>query len=224
MELDIATMTTRQKLEILLTDIGLQTDVTEEDTNKEKITLMTIHASKGLEFNTVFLVGFEDGIFPLYSSIEAGDAEVEEERRLAYVAITRAERRLYLTNARSRMHQGQTKYNKISRFQEEIQASRLDIQSKGGSDKFVAGEFASVNKKPFFANSKPTPTKPTPKASTVNLGDSKLFIAGDKIIHDTMGEGIVVGSDGKTVTIAFGVEHGIKKLMAAHPAIKMRAK
>ncbi|MCL2559531.1 MAG: UvrD-helicase domain-containing protein, partial [Turicibacter sp.] len=142
-------MTTRQKLEILLTDIGLQTDVTERDVDAEKVTLMTIHAAKGLEFNTVFLVGFEDGIFPLYSSIEAGVAEIEEERRLAYVAITRAERRLYLTNARSRMHQGQTKYNKISRFQNEIDGSRLDIQG-GGS-----GEFARANKPPFFGASQP---------------------------------------------------------------------
>jgi len=213
MDLDIDIMTTRQKLEILLTDIGLQTDMIEEDTEKEKMTMMTIHASKGLEFNTVFLVGFEDGIFPLSSSIEAGEDEIEEERRLAYVAITRAERRLYITNARSRMYQGQTKYNRISRFQEEIQASRLDIQ--GG-----VGDFASANKTPFFANKKPA--KATPKVSTVKLRDGNLFVAGDKISHDTMGDGIVVGCDGKTITIAFGVEHGIKKLMAGHPALKLR--
>lgn len=216
MEFELDTMTTRQKLEILLTDIGLQTDATEEDKATEKITMMTIHAAKGLEFNTVFLVGFEDGIFPLYSSIEAGADEIEEERRLAYVAITRAERRLYITNARSRMHQGQMKYNKVSRFQDEIEKSRLDIQG-GGS-----GEFASVNKKPFFATNKPKPSKPAPKASSVDLGDAKTFTVGDKIIHDTLGDGVVVGSDGKSVTIAFSAEHGIKKLMAAHPAIKYR--
>ena len=211
MNIEIDEMTTYQKLEILLTDIGLQTDVTEENTQAEKITMMTIHASKGLEFNTVFLVGFEDGIFPLHSSIEAGEDEIEEERRLAYVAITRAERRLYITNARMRMHQGQTKYNKISRFQNEIDKSRLDIQ--GGS-----GEFASANKKPFFANSKPK----TPRVSNVNLTDVKSFTTGDKIVHDTLGSGIVIASDGKTVTIAFSPEHGVKKLMAAHPAIKPR--
>jgi len=210
MEVDISTMTTAQKLTILLTDIALQTDITEEDVDKEKITMMTIHASKGLEFNTVFLVGFEDGIFPLYSSIEAGVENIQEERRLAYVAITRAERNLYITNARSRMHQGQTKYNKISRFQEEIDISRLDIQ--GGS-----GTFASSNKTPFFSNK-----KLAPKVTTLKLGHAKLFVAGDKIIHDTLGDGVVIESDGKTVTIAFGAEHGIKKLMAGHPAIKLR--
>ena len=216
MDFDPDAMTTRQKLEILLTDIGLQTDVTEEDAATDKITMMTVHASKGLEFNTVFLVGFEDGIFPLHSSIEAGEDEIEEERRLAYVAITRAERQLYITNARSRMHQGQTKYNKISRFQNEIDHSRLDIQG-GGS-----GEFANANKKPFFTTSKPKPSKPAPKVSSVNLGDTKIFAVGDKISHDSWGDGVVVGSDGKIVTIAFSAEHGIKKLMAAHPAIKLR--
>ena len=216
MEIDIRAMTTHQKLEILLTDIALQTDVTEDDVDKEKMTMMTIHASKGLEFNTVFLVGFEEGIFPLSSSIDAGADEIEEERRLAYVAITRAKQRLYLTNARSRMYQGRTNYNQISRFQKEINDSRLDI--KGGG----TGGFASANKKPFFADTKSAPKKSVPKVSFVNLNEAPLLVAGDKIIHDTMGEGVVVSSDGKTVTIAFGAQHGIKKLMAGHPAIKMR--
>ena len=216
MDVEVDTLSTRQKLEILLTDIGLQTDVAEEDSDKAKITMMTVHASKGLEFDTVFLVGFEDGIFPLYSSIESGEDEIEEERRLAYVAITRAKRKLYITNARSRMHQGQTKYNKVSRFQNEIHSSRLDVQG-GGS-----GHFAQANKSPFFATNKPKPNAPTPKITPVSLGVAKSFSIGDKITHDTLGDGIVVGSEGKTVTIAFGAEHGIKKLIAAHPAIKRR--
>ncbi|MCL1989377.1 MAG: UvrD-helicase domain-containing protein [Defluviitaleaceae bacterium] len=216
LEVELETMPTRQKLDILMMDIGLQTDVTEEETATEKITLMTIHASKGLEFNTVFLVGFEDGIFPLYSAIEAGEAEVEEERRLAYVAMTRAERRLYLTSARSRLHQGQTKYNKVSRFQDEIDKSRLDIQSGG------FGGFASANKKPFFTTNQPMPTQPAPKVSTINLGDARAFAHGDKIMHDKLGPGVVISSDGDHVTIAFGAEHGIKKLKSGHPAIKLR--
>ena len=216
LDFELDTMTTRQKLEILLTDIGLQTDVTEEDANKEKVTMMTVHAAKGLEFNTVFLVGFEDGIFPLHSSIEAGEDEIEEERRLAYVAITRAERRLYITNARSRMHQGQKKYNKISRFQYEIKKSRLDI--KGGG----SGEFSSANKQPFFATTKPKPNKLMPKVSTIDLVDAKAFSIGDKVSHDTMGDGVVVGSDSERVTIAFSAEHGIKKFKSGHSAIKLR--
>ena len=216
MDVEFDTMTTHQKLEILLTDIGLQTDVTEDEVTTDKITLMTIHAAKGLEFNTVFLVGFEDGIFPLYSSIEAGEDAIEEERRLAYVAITRAERSLYITNARSRMYQGQTKYNRISRFQHEIEASRLDIQ--GGKP----GEFASANRTPFFTTNKPKPSKPTPKVTSVNLGEVKIFATGDKITHDKLGDGVVISTEKDKVTIAFGALHGIKKLKASHPAIKLR--
>ena len=213
MELDIAIISTRQKLEILLADIGLQTDVSSENVEKEKITLMTVHAAKGLEFDTVFLVGFEDGIFPLYSSIEAGENEIQEERRLAYVAITRAKRNLYITNSRSRIHQGKTKYNRISRFQEEIKKARLDVKFN------TTSEFSTVDKKPFFTtNIKAAP----PKDSMVKLGNAQLFTAGDKIIHDKLGEGVVINCEGENVTIAFGAKHGIKKLKSAHPALKLR--
>jgi len=216
MEFELDTMTTRQKLEILLTDIGLQTDVASEEATTEKITLMTVHAAKGLEFDTVFLVGFEDGIFPLHSSIKAGVDEVAEERRLAYVAITRAERKLYITNAQKRMHQGEMKYNPVSRFQNEIKRSRLDMQG-GHFD-----EFANANKTPFFTTSKPKPSKPTPTISSVNLGDAQVFAVGDKITHDIMGDGVVVGYQEDKVTIAFGAEHGIKKFKSNHLAIKLR--
>jgi len=212
LDVDIENMTNRQKLEILLADIALQTDVTEGDEDSDKITLMTIHASKGLEFDTVFLVGFEDGIFPLHSSIEAGLEELEEERRLAYVAITRAKRKLYITNARSRVHHGQTKYNPVSRFQKEITPARLEIIGQSGG-------FLAANKKPFNANAtKSEMIKPA--NAPVKLNSSSKFSPGDKIMHDTLGAGVVVSTDAKTVSIAFGVEHGIKKLIATHPAIK----
>jgi len=218
MELTAEQMTTSQKLEILLADIVLQTDVTEEDVNQEKVTMMTIHAAKGLEFDTVFLVGFEDGMFPLQSAIDSGDdAMLEEERRLAYVAVTRAKRRLYITNARSRMHQGRPVYHKISRFQDEINSERLEILS-GGS-----GDFAPANKSPFFAPNRSTvPTKPKPTIPKPALSADNPFATGDKIAHDKLGDGIVVATTGDTVTIAFSVEHGIKKLKAGHPAIKLK--
>ena len=209
-------MSTTQKLEILLADIALQTDVTEEDVEKEKVTMMTVHAAKGLEFNTVFIVGFEDGMFPLYSAIEEGEHALEEERRLAYVAVTRAERRLYITNARSRMHQGKTMYHKASRFQEEINDSRLEIL--GGT-----GEYTSSNKTPFFANQpRPAIKKPIPTVSTTKTSGPNPYQTGDKIIHEKLGDGTVVASMGDTITVAFSVEHGIKKLKAGHPAIKLK--
>ena len=115
---DLPTMT---KLIILLNDLMLQTDTeTEEEANESKVTLMTIHAAKGLEFPVVFICGFEDGIFPLRSAIEQGADDLEEERRLAYVAITRAEDLLFITNAQSRYQYGMRSANPESMFIREI--------------------------------------------------------------------------------------------------------
>ena len=217
MDTTVSDMSTTQKLEILLADIALQTDVTDDEAATEKVTMMTIHAAKGLEFNTVFIVGFEDGMFPLMSAID-DETLLEEERRLAYVAVTRAERRLYITNARSRMHQGKTMYHNISRFQKEIDDSRLEVI--GGS-----GEFASSNKTPFFANQpRPVVKKPIPTKTNVlaELGEPQLFAAGDKVFHDKFGDGVVVVCTGKIVTIAFSAEHGVKKLAAAYPGLSRK--
>ena len=216
LEISAEEMSTSQKLEILLADIALQTDVTEEEVEKEKVTMMTVHAAKGLEFNTVFIVGFEDGMFPLYSAIEEGEHALEEERRLAYVAVTRAERRLYITNARSRMHQGKTMYHKISRFQTEIDDTRLEVLGGGG-------EFTSANKTPFFTNQpRPAIKKPIPTVSTAKTSAPNPYQTGDKITHEKLGDGTVVASMGDTITVAFSVEHGIKKLKARHPAISLK--
>jgi len=234
LEFEIDKMTTGEKLAILLTDIGLQTDVVEDDgETTEKITLMTVHAAKGLEFNTVFLVGFEEGIFPLLSSITAGADEIAEERRLAYVAITRAKRRLFITSARERMHQGKMIHNSVSRFQEEIDTSRLDVQEDDG-------EFHSFRSfsddEPLLFNSRTSlPRKPKPMPSTAkmskpiakksantNSDGMRGFSVGNKITHDTMGDGVVVVNDGQRITIAFSAEHGIKKFKPDHPAIRLR--
>ena len=217
METSVEDMTTHQKLEILLTDIALQTDVTDADKEGEKVTLMTIHSAKGLEFDTVFLVGFEEGLFPLHAAIEEGPKAVEEERRLAYVAITRAKRQLYLTHAKSRMHLGHQNYNKASRFLGEIKDERLDAQDN------KVGSFSSGYNKPSALPVKTKKVVNAPKVSSVSLSNDNAFNSGDKVSHDTWGEGVVVASDGKTVTIAFSAEHGIKKLMAGHPAIKVRS-
>ncbi|MBQ1785407.1 MAG: UvrD-helicase domain-containing protein, partial [Turicibacter sp.] len=121
---DLSTMT---KLIILLNDLMLQTDTeTEEEANESKVTLMTIHAAKGLEFPVVFICGFEDGIFPLRSAIEQGDDDLEEERRLAYVAITRAEDLLFITNAQSRYQYGMRSANPESMFIREISDAYLN--------------------------------------------------------------------------------------------------
>lgn len=111
----------------LLEEIALVADIDSLDENEERTILMTIHAAKGLEFKNVYLIGMEDGLFPSNMSITGGDAEIEEERRLAYVAITRAKETLTITTARARMLNGETKYNPVSRFVQEIPRELFDI-------------------------------------------------------------------------------------------------
>src|SRR5699024_6515383 len=113
-----------EKLTIFLNDLALLSDVDQYEEETTQVTLMTLHAAKGLEFPVVFLIGMEENLFPL-SRAMMEEKELEEERRLAYVGITRAEEKLYLTNAFSRTLYGRTQYNPISRFVEEIDEELL---------------------------------------------------------------------------------------------------
>ncbi len=111
----------------LLEEIALVAEIDNVNDSDDITLLMTIHSAKGLEFKNVYLIGMEDGLFPSYMSITAGDMEIEEERRLAYVAITRAKESLTITTARARMVNGQTQYNPVSRFVHEIPRELFDI-------------------------------------------------------------------------------------------------
>lgn len=207
-------LSTLVKLTILLNDLMLQTDVESEDeSNESKVTLMTIHAAKGLEFPVVFICGFEDGIFPLHSAIEQGDDELEEERRLAYVAITRAEDSLFITNAQSRYQYGTRSANPESMFIKEIST---DYLNKTGIES---------RPRPSFTLQEALASKVQPKRDikTVSLKSDANWKSGDKVEHESFGEGVVVGIKGDVVSIAFSAPHGIKKLMGAHPALKKRS-
>ena len=207
---DLPTMT---KLIILLNDLMLQTDTeTEEEANESKVTLMTIHAAKGLEFPVVFICGFEDGIFPLRSAIEQGADDLEEERRLAYVAITRAEDLLFITNAQSRYQYGMRSANTESMFIREISETYLN---KTGIES---------RPRPSFTLKEAMESKaPKRQIKTVSLNSGSSWNSGDKVEHDTFGEGVVVGVKGEVISIAFSAPHGIKKLMGSHPALKKRS-
>ena len=207
---DLPTMT---KLIILLNDLMLQTDTeTEEEANESKVTLMTIHAAKGLEFPVVFICGFEDGIFPLRSAIEQGADDLEEERRLAYVAITRAEDILFITNAQSRYQYGMRSANPESMFIKEI------------SDRYLNKTGIESCPRPSFTLQEALQSKaPKRQIKTVSLNSDSSWASGDKVEHDTFGEGVVVGVKGEVISIAFSAPHGIKKLMGSHPALKKRS-
>lgn len=180
-------------LEDFLNEVSLVSDVNDqkEDT-KEKVTLMTIHAVKGLEFKYVFVIGMEENIFPHVNCIDGPDG-LEEERRLCYVALTRAKKKLYLINALRRTLFGRTSVNMPSRFINEIDKDLVDLPEKKSITQ-------KIDKSKMFNN------------------DNELNV-GDNVVHDVYGSGVVVMVDKSIATIAFkGL--GIKKLMKNHKSIK----
>ena len=169
------------------------------------VTLMTLHNAKGLEFGTVFIIGMEDGVFPHSRSIEAGD--LEEERRLAYVGITRAKRELYLTYARTRALFGNRDWNLRSRFIDEIPIELTDREEQGP----VGREAAST----WGASATGGPPEPT--------GPGAIFALGDDVIHAQFGEGVVVGVEpGGLVVVRFAGDGSERKLMADYAPLKKR--
>ena len=180
-------------LEDFLNEVSLVSDVNDQkNDNSPKVTLMTIHAVKGLEYKYVFVIGMEENIFPHVNSCEE-EGGIEEERRLCYVAITRAKEKLYLINALRRMLYGKASVNMPSRFINEIDKDLIDAPEK----KMVNIKF---NKKEAF-------------------NDDNGLQAGDNVIHDIYGPGVVVNVDKSIATIAFKGQ-GIKKLMKNHKSIK----
>lgn len=182
-------------LEEFLIEISLISDVKEASDCDEVVTLMTMHAVKGLEFDVVFITGLEEGLFP-HSNSMFDESELEEERRLFYVAITRAKKVLYLTNARSRMLFGQIKSNLPSRFIEEI--NQEDIEK-------------------LFEDNKSTKEIKINKKDNFNDNDLELKV-GDHVNHNVHGNGIVVSLEKSVATIAFKV--GIKKILTTYKGLK----
>lgn len=182
-------------LEEFLMEISLVADVEEHKDNSNVVTLMTIHSAKGLEFDYVFLIGLEEGIFPHNNSMLEVDG-LEEERRLCYVAITRAKKVLWIMNARRRTLYGMDSMNPPSRFIAEI------------GDDYIEKCF---DERQSFA----------PRSHMINSIDPEAtYEVGTHVVHDTFGRGIVVGVDKSILTIAFPHPHGIKKLMKGHKSIR----
>ena len=182
-------------LEEFLENISLVSDKNEYKEVDDGINLMTLHSAKGLEFNDVFLVGMEEGIFPHNRSFES-ESELEEERRLCYVGITRAKEHLWLMNAKKRTLFGQVSMNFPSRFIKEINSDLIDKE-----------ESVSLKNNSYIGN-----------MYERDLNDD--LKVGDKVVHDRFGEGIVVKIDGSVATIAFGYMYGIKNLAKNHKSIK----
>ncbi|BEK61054.1 TPA: DNA helicase PcrA [Enterococcus faecium] len=199
-----------EKLTVFLNDLALVSDIDNLEEDASQVTLMTLHAAKGLEFPVVFLIGLEEGVFPLSRALME-ESELEEERRLAYVGITRAEEALYLTNAFSRTLYGRTQYNRPSRFVEEIDQELLEIE----------GMRPTPKKTPVFAKKtaysyKQPETAVVPSKSATG-GENNSWKPGDKVKHKKWGLGTVVRVSGTSKDLELDVafpSQGVKRLLA----------
>ena len=199
-----------------LEEIALISDIDSYEEGADAVVMMTVHSAKGLEFNKVFLVGMEEGIFPGNQSIFGGVDEMEEERRLAYVAITRARRELFITSAESRLLYGTTSRNLRSRFVEEIPKSLCEDASVRFYSARPTQPVAQPAAKSFDYSkvfSRPEP------ASKPALSGGGSYTVGMRVSHKTFGEGLVVkvtpmGNDAM-LEIAFDTV-GTKKIMAGY--------
>ena len=202
-----------------LEEVSLITDIDNYDNNADSVVLMTVHSAKGLEFPVVFLPGMEENIFPGMASVYV-PSEVEEERRLAYVAITRAKEELYIFHAESRMIFGMTNRNRVSRFVEEIPETLVEhTRSRDYSARPVS--------MPSFGGAKPFGEAPktksvaeaggfTPKPR-VNPAPAGTYRVGDTVLHKTFGTGLIVSAtpmaNDTLLEVAFD-KVGTKKLFA----------
>jgi DNA helicase-2/ATP-dependent DNA helicase PcrA len=210
-----------EKLAVFLNDLALVSDLDDYQEETAQVTLMTLHAAKGLEFPIVFLIGMEEKIFPLSRSLME-ESELEEERRLAYVGITRAEESLYLTNAFSRTLYGKTQYNQPSRFVAEIDDSLLNSVGMQPQPK------ATFNN-PFTSN--PNAMKPKYQHATrqpmtnktASGGENENWNPGDKVQHKKWGTGTVVKVSGNAKDVELDIafpQQGVKRLLAAFAPIQ----
>lgn len=201
-----------------LEEIALYTDIDSLDSDADAVTLMTVHAAKGLEFQNVFVVGLEENIFPSSRSMDL-EEDIEEERRLCYVAITRARKRLYLCCARQRMLFGSTSFNKPSRFVGELPGEYVEEKlERTESDRPRAERKERPTARPDFSFGVGASSRaPAAGSSSVN------YSVGDRVSHNVFGEGTVLQatkiSNDTMLEIAFD-KVGTKKIMANFAKIK----
>ena len=204
-----------------LQEVALMTDIDNYNAESETVVLMTVHSAKGLEFPVVFLVGMEESIFPSDMSSMAGEDEIEEERRLAYVAVTRAKRQLYISRAKQRMLFGSTRFNQPSRFIREIPDELLE--RTGETMKTYSSGPVQRNSGPQRASRGFSGATAASSSFTPPSKNTTVFNAGDTVMHKAYGEGVVLsakpmGND-TLLEIAFTAA-GTKKIMANYAKVE----
>lgn len=207
-----------EKLTVFLNDLALLSDVDSYEEESSQVTLMTLHAAKGLEFPVVFLIGLEENIFPLSRALME-ESELEEERRLAYVGITRAEEELFLTNAFSRTLYGRTQYNRPSRFVEEIEQDLLQSLGERTQPKGAAASFQPKVFKPTYTQ----PRQSTVSSRQTTTAAGNQWQVGEKVHHKKWGVGTIVRTTGAAQDLELDVafpQQGVKRLLAAFAPIE----
>ena len=228
-----------EKLPAFMEWLALRSDLDSLDGSTSAVTLMTIHAAKGLEFPAVFVAGMEEGIFP-HANYETEAAQLEEERRLAYVAITRARKRLYLTYASTRRTYGSVQANPVSRFVGEIpqeHVKAIGVGSAGFSGvgwakrgdrhgTFGSGRGSEVyGGNVFGSRTRSTGGAPAPRTAPIQKDPARAsasFAVGDQVSHKTFGPGVVLAVQGDTIEVKFTRTNKTKKLMKGFaPIVKI---
>ena len=214
-----------------LEEVALVADIDDVDSESDYVVLMTLHSAKGLEFDNVYLAGMEDGLFPSYMSITSDNAaaEIEEERRLAYVGITRAKKNLTITSARMRMIRGETQYGKVSRFVKEIPGELLkgeiyEPRTSGYEERPNSASTYQKARRAFKDVPVYTPVSNQKSFASNNTSGVALdYAVGDRVRHIKFGDGevkaIVEGGRDFEVTVDFD-KAGTKKMFATFAKLK----
>ena len=209
-------------LSAFLNEIALVSDLDSYDSASDAVVLMTVHSAKGLEFGTVFIPGFEEGLFPSSQSMFEGDKGLEEERRLAYVAVTRAKKKLYLLHASTRLLYGRTEARQISRFAGEIPHECCDrgiVRDSGGHSAAPVAAYSvrhQESRQTFLENVRKS-------GSSFASDNAERFAAGDRIRHGMFGEGEIISAVpmGGDVMYEIEFDNGSKKrLMGNYAKLK----
>lgn len=203
-----------------LEEVALVADIDNLEEDSDRVLLMTLHSAKGLEFPNVYMAGMEDGIFPSYMTIISEDpSDIEEERRLCYVGITRAKRQLTITSARTRMIRGETQYNKVSRFVQEIPRELVQVGN------MIKPKVQELPKQTAYIQAKQAFQAKAfePKQYKVTKADKLEYGVGDRVKHIKFGVGTVehIAEGGKDYEVTVNFERaGVKKMFAAFAKLK----
>lgn len=206
----------REAVSRFLEEVALASDTDSIDQRADAIHLMTVHSAKGLEFPVVFIIGLEEGIFPHSRSALSG-AELEEERRLMYVALTRAKEKAYLIHADMRTIFGSTQMNPPSRFLEEIPETLITKRESNGTHL----SFAKPRRKSYAAPIRrfTAPVKNSDETTSAPIAPAKDLRPGDMVEHQQFGSGLVIAVEGTLVSVAFK-RAGVKKMMLGVAPLK----